>query len=158
MATPPPATRQPPPKFLYKFINPALKAVLRSPLHSPISRRLVVLSFQGRKSGKWYSTPVGYTEADGTVLITTEAPWWKNLRGGATVRLRLRGQERTGTAQVITDLPAMQAAYRVMLASGPQLAEIVGIRLDANGEPNPDDVARARERGYVIVQVRLNPR
>ncbi len=132
--------------------------MLRSPLHNPISRRLVVLTFQGRKSGKWYSTPVGYTEKDGTLFLTTEAPWSKNLRGGAPVRVRLRGQDRTGTAQVITDLPAMQAAYRTMLAEGPQLAEIIGIRLDANGEPNAEDVARARERGYVIVQVRLNPR
>jgi hypothetical protein len=26
--------------------------------------------------------------------------WWRNLRNGGSVRLRLRGEERTGRAQV----------------------------------------------------------
>ena len=50
----------------------------------------------------------------------------------------------------------MQAAYCTMLADGPQLAQIIGGRLDANGEPNPADVARAHERGHVV-RVQLNP-
>lgn len=153
-----PPGRRPPPKVAYKVINPVLKTLLRSPLHNPISKRLVVLTFKGRKTGREYSTPVGYTQVDNTtVLMTTQAPWWKNLRGGAPVRLRLRGQERAAVAEVITDAEAMQASYRQMLAGAPQLAEIVGIRLTPQGEPYPEDVAHARQRGYVVIKARLNP-
>ncbi|MEO7911940.1 MAG: hypothetical protein ABIV47_20035 [Roseiflexaceae bacterium] len=40
------------PKIAYRIVNPILGALLRSPLHSLISKRLMLLSFQGRKTGK----------------------------------------------------------------------------------------------------------
>jgi hypothetical protein len=45
---------------------------------------------------------VGYTEHDGAITIGVGAParkrWWRNLIGGAPVRLWLRGSGRTGRA------------------------------------------------------------
>ena len=38
-----------------------------------------------------------------TLRMTIVYPWWKNLTGGATVRVLLRGKLRTGTAEVLPE-------------------------------------------------------
>jgi deazaflavin-dependent oxidoreductase (nitroreductase family) len=65
------------------------------------SARLLLLTFTGRKSGKEFTTPLRYVQEGETLRITVMYPWWKNLAGGATVRVLLRGQMRTGTAEVL---------------------------------------------------------
>lgn len=147
--------RQLPPKWLYKIVNPVLTVILRSPLHGLMSRRLLLLSFTGRKSGKRYTIPLGYAQTGNRLLITTKSAWSKNLRGGAPVGVRLQGRERTGVADVITEEAEMLEGYRVLLEGSPQLGQIIGVGLDANKQPIREDVARARERGQVIIDVQL---
>lgn len=101
-----------PPEWLkpaFTVINPLMKALLRSPLHGIVSDSLLLITFTGRKSGRTYTTPVGYEELDGTLYITsqTDRVWWKNLRGGAEVSVRLRGDRRVGHAEVIEDNEAV---------------------------------------------------
>lgn len=148
-------TRQRPPDAVYKLLNPTFKALLRSPLHGLMSKRLLVLSYTGRKTNKAYSIPVGYVQRADAVYITTNSGWKNNFRGGAPVKLRLSGRERSGKATLIDDLAGLAAAYRDMLAENPQLSQIIGLSLDPNGEPNAAELASARERGYVVVQVQL---
>lgn len=110
----PPSPDRPPLIFrlLNKVNNPFMKALLRSPLHGVVSRSFLLITFTGRKSGKVYTTPVQYAERGDTVTVVTSAgyTWWKNLRGGAPVEVRLRGQQRRGTAEVTTDSTAVAAA------------------------------------------------
>src|SRR3712207_387620 len=89
--------RGPPlPKWMFKIINPTMKAVLRSPLHRVMSKHLIVLSFYGRNSGKRYATPIGYIQRDNCLWLFTHSNWWKNLRD-ASVSVRLRGKDVRGT-------------------------------------------------------------
>jgi hypothetical protein len=53
--------KTPIPKSAYKFVNPVSMFILRSPLHGVLSHAMMVLTFEGRKSGKKISVPVGYT-------------------------------------------------------------------------------------------------
>jgi F420H(2)-dependent quinone reductase len=82
--------------------NPAVKLILSSPLHSLLSGRLAVITVTGRRTGREYSFPVGYRQQGDRVTIGVGWPerklWWRNLRRGGRVRLRLRGVERTGHA------------------------------------------------------------
>ncbi|GAB4210269.1 MAG: nitroreductase/quinone reductase family protein [Roseiflexaceae bacterium] len=149
--------RRRPPDFMYKIINPTFKLLLRTPLHGLMSERLLLLSFTGRSSGKRYTIPVAYAQQGDTLLIATQSRWWKNLRDGAAVQVRLRGRNRNGTSEVITDEAGLTAAYRLLLPQGPQLSEIIGVTLDANGEPRPEEVRRSRENGFVVVRVQLQP-
>ena len=104
---PPVETRTPPDwlKPAFKVVNPLMRALLRSPLHGLVSGSLLLITFTGRRSGREYTTPVGYEEHDGTLYVTsqTDRVWWKNLRGGADVTVRLRGEIREGRADVIED-------------------------------------------------------
>jgi hypothetical protein len=75
---------------------------LRSPLHAPLSRRLALITVTGRRSGREHTFPVDYEQAGELVTITVGWPerkrWWRNLREGAPVRIRLQGKERSGHA------------------------------------------------------------
>jgi deazaflavin-dependent oxidoreductase (nitroreductase family) len=68
------------------------------------SDRLLLLTFTGRKSGKKFTTPMRYVQEGETLrLLVVRSPWWKNLLEEAAVQVLLRGQMRTGTAEVLPE-------------------------------------------------------
>jgi hypothetical protein len=76
---------------------------MRSPLHWLASRRVALISYTGRRSGRRFTIPVGYEMAGLEVTITVGSPehklWWRSLTGtGAPVELVIRGRLRTGHA------------------------------------------------------------
>jgi hypothetical protein len=87
--------------------NHAVALLLRSPLHRLASGQLALITVTGRRSGKEYTFPVGYRRSGERVTIGVGWPerklWWRNLRGGAPVGLRIAGEQRTGTANVSGD-------------------------------------------------------
>ena len=101
-STPPPAGHAPFAVF-NRVGNPAVRLLLRSPLHGLASRQLALITVTGRRSGRSFTIPVGYRRDGDVVTVPVGWPerklWWRNLRGeGAPVQLRLRGVERTGHA------------------------------------------------------------
>lgn len=84
------------------FANTFVKPLLKSPLHPLMSRKLVLITYTGRKSGKEYTLPVEYTQHERTLTILTwkERTWWKNLEGGTPVTVRLQGKTVKGKAAV----------------------------------------------------------
>src|SRR5947209_6109707 len=129
-----------PPEALFKVLNPLFGLVLRSPLHRLLSRRLILLTFTGRRSGRSFTTPVGYVRDGNSLLVATESKWQRNLRGGARVKVRLRNRDRGGTADVISDQAGLTEAYARILRRAPNLSRVIGVSLDPAGRPNPDDV------------------
>jgi deazaflavin-dependent oxidoreductase (nitroreductase family) len=83
-------------------------AILRSPLHRLMSKSVMLISLQGRKSGKTYTLPVEYHRAGRSITVYSwkSRSWWKNLRGGAPVTMRVRGRDLSGTADIV---PASEA-------------------------------------------------
>jgi hypothetical protein len=71
--------------ILNRAINPPVKSLIRSPLHWPASRRLALITYTGRRSGRRYTIPVGYEMAGLQVMITVDSPdrkvWWHSLTG-----------------------------------------------------------------------------
>ena len=55
------------PEFMFAVINPIMKLLLRSPLHGILSGGVMLITFQGVKSKRWFTTPVRYIEDDGTI-------------------------------------------------------------------------------------------
>lgn len=84
------------------FGNGFVAGLLRSPLHGLISSAVMLVSVRGRRSGRLISTPVNYVRVDHSLWTVSlpERQWWRNLRGGAPVTLRLAGRDVTvrGTA------------------------------------------------------------
>ncbi len=104
--------------ILNRAINPLVRSLIRSPLHPLASRRLALISYTGRRSGRRYTIPVGYQMAGRQVTITVGSPdrkvWWRSLKGtGAPVELIVRGRRRTGHA--VATRTGDQAHVRVAL-------------------------------------------
>jgi F420H(2)-dependent quinone reductase len=90
-------------RLLNGFINPLVRLLIRSPLHPLVSRRIALITFTGRRSGRRYTIPVGYQLDGARLTITVGSPerkvWWRNLSGsGAPVELVVGGQPRSGRA------------------------------------------------------------
>lgn len=142
-----------PPQAMFKLVNPIVKGVLASPLHGLLDKSLMLITFTGRKSGKSYTIPVGYhPQPDGTLRVFSSHTWWKNLRGGKPVSLRLRGQKVAAYAEPITDksviLPEVEA---FIAAHGPENGRRIGVHIDKQN-PTAAELAEAA-KDTVIIQV-----
>jgi deazaflavin-dependent oxidoreductase (nitroreductase family) len=138
------------------WFNPIIAWLLRSPLHFFVSKNMMLISFTGRKSGKHYTTPVNYwrmTDEGGDYLGTTsqkDRSWWRNLRGGAQVSLRLQGVDRIANAEVIEDEQAVAQYFQALLMHVPNMSRYYNIGLDENGQPIQEDVAQTvKERVFI---------
>ena len=140
-----------------KIMNKIPAAVLRSPLHRAMSDKYLLLTFTGRKSGKRHTTPVAYLEEGEVLLMTTDSPWWKNLRGkdeaGAPVTVRVKGHEYEGLGEAVTDETEVVRVLARFLQMQPGYGKFVGVKRSAGGRVDPSMV-EAAARGRVVVRVR----
>jgi deazaflavin-dependent oxidoreductase (nitroreductase family) len=137
------------------YVNSAMKFVLRSPLHGMVSKTVLLITFTGRKSGKTYTTPVDYSQDGDQVYIFTHANWWKNLRNGAPVTLRIRGRELQGVAEpVAEDKQAVAAGLMAHLRKVPSDARYYGVTLDEHKNPSAEEAEKAAQ-SVVMVRIRL---
>ncbi len=109
------------PNIFLTIANPINKAILRSPLHGLMSKSTMLITFQGRKSGKTYTTPVDYYRVGQSITVYSwkNRSWWKNLQGGVPVTVRVQGKDLVGTAdtvpasdaEIVAGLRAMYPAF-----------------------------------------------
>jgi deazaflavin-dependent oxidoreductase (nitroreductase family) len=124
-----------------------------------MSAAVLLITYRGKKSGKAYTLPVNYVQVGKTIYIIPGMPeqktWWRNLRGGADVTLLLNGKSVRGLATVLEgEVEAAFAALSHYLERFPPSAKLHGVRLEADGALNPDDLSRAAQT-TIVVQVTL---
>ncbi|MDQ2588640.1 nitroreductase/quinone reductase family protein [Saccharothrix yanglingensis] len=89
---------------MVKVFNGRVVALWSSPRWGRVvSRYLTVVTYTGRRSGRTFSTPVGYRRKGDDVTIRVVLPeaktWWRNFTGaGGALSLRLGGVDRSGHA------------------------------------------------------------
>jgi len=141
-------------RVLYRALNAAVGLVLRSPFHRLLSSRILLLTVVGRKSGRTFDVPVGYVRrGDGFLLFTGVewSAWWKNLRGGAPVTVRVGGRPLTATARAETCSEAGAGGLQKFLAKYPRTARRYRVGLDTDGRPDPRDVDAAVREGRAVM-------
>ncbi len=102
---------------LSNLYNPLVTFILRSPLHKLMSKSVVLVQVTGCKSGRQYTIPANYARENGSLTLITSRQhnWWRNLKGGAPVKVRVAGEERCGTARIVpADLEARRAAMQAV--------------------------------------------
>jgi len=135
--------------------NDFVKFFLRTPLYIFMGDTMLI-TVTGCKTGKKYTTPVGFYQDGDTLWIISnrERTWWRNVRDGAEVELRIRGKDLNGFAEAILDEETVAVQVIEYIRHIPMAAKGLGIRVE-NGKPHPEDAARlAKER--MIVRVKLN--
>ncbi len=133
--------------------NDFMSWVLRSPFHGMLSDGMMLITVTGCRTGKKYTTPVGYYRENGNlwVLTSRDRTWWKNLRGGADVNLLLKRKPVTAVAVPELDEEAVELHLADYVKQIPQSARSMGIRVE-NGTANAEDLARiAKDRLFVKI-------
>lgn len=141
-----------------KVINPLMTALLKSRFHRLVSRDIMLITFTGLRTGQQYTTPVSYVSYGKKVHCFTgmDYSWWRNLRGGARVTLRIRGQEKPGQAEAISDDDArIKRAMSEFFLRLPRDAVYYDVSLDVNGNPNPIELELAVPRA-VLIEINLD--
>lgn len=132
--------------------NDFVKFFLRTPLHIFMGNTMLI-TIIGRKTGKKYITPVGFYRDGDTLWIISnrDRTWWRNVKGGAEVEMRIRGKDVNGFAEAILDEEAVSAQVTEYIRHIPMAARGLGVRVE-NGEPHPEDVVRlAKEHLFVRI-------
>ncbi len=147
-----------PMRFLNRFVNPFIRVLLRSPLHPLVSSSLILLTYTGRRSGQPHSLPVMYARDGERLIVIAGQPqrkrWWRNLRGGAQVEVRLRGHDRHGQGRLVLEQPEIEAGLSLYLARFPRAAKSFQIPSGADGRPSPQALSAAA-RTTVMIAIEL---
>ena len=138
--------------------NPVMRRLLDSRFGRRLNQALLLLEFTGRRSGRTFRTPVGYVrEGDRLILVTSPTyRWWRNVVGGARVRVRLPEGWRTGEARLLLpdDAGYDDAVAAQVRGRGPGMLQGFGVQVDAHGRIDPAARADAPTRAH-IVEIRL---
>ena len=151
----PPVEEAPPPRALVRGLNVVLRRLLRSPLHRPLSARLMLLVVTGRKTGRTYVVPVGRHQTNGTFLVSAMGAWRANLRGGAPVRLVVDGRTHAGYAELEEDPDQVAHGYKALLDQLGRKPREVGLKVNIARSPTIEELKPALT-GRRIVRVRLD--
>ncbi len=81
--------------------------------------------------------------------------WWRNLRGGAAVSVRLQGQQVSAWGEVSEDQESTRSALDAYFTASPNFAKYLDVALDADGQPDPGDIARVAQ-SRVMVKLKLD--
>jgi deazaflavin-dependent oxidoreductase (nitroreductase family) len=147
--------------FMNYIANPLVRWLLKSPLHRLLSDATMLITVRGRKSGRAYCLPVQYVQTGDLIYVFPGAPekktWWRNLRGGAPVVLRLRGQDRRANAELLSgeaDCTTIAEALHLYVQRFPPSAQIHQIRRMPDGQFNVADLHTAAAE-TILVRIKL---
>jgi hypothetical protein len=143
--------------LFHRVTNPAVRLILRSPMHSLLSGKLILIAYVGRRSGVKHTLPVMYTNWNGELVVVVgyhwNKKWWRNLRGQpVAVEVRYRGQLVEGSAMAIEgDVAMISPRLMEYFKKFPASARRRGL------SPGPDIDERAladRAKDVVMVIIR----
>lgn len=133
--------------------NDFVKFFLRTPLHVFMGNTML-LTVTGCKTGRTYSTPVGFYREGNTlwVLSSRDRTWWRNVRNGAYVSLLFKGKTIKAFARAELDENCVEEHLLDYIQHIPMAAKSLGIRME-NQIPNREDITRlARDRLFVKIE------
>jgi hypothetical protein len=147
-----------PPAALVRVVNPVMRRLLASRAHKVMSGQLLVLHYQGWRTGERYDAPVGYRTCDGALEVLTNSGWRANFRGGSDSEVTHRGQRRRAQAVTIVDPHTVAATYAKLIddLGVRQAQRRLGIRITGDRPPTTEELADDVQRlGMSIVRLQL---
>jgi deazaflavin-dependent oxidoreductase (nitroreductase family) len=135
--------------------NDFMAWVLRSPFHGLLSNNTMLITVKGRKSGRCYTTPVGYYQEGEYLWVVTnrDRTWWRNIKDEAEVDLLLKNKPVHGTASTEADEEVVKTQLRNYIKCIPQAAKPMGIPLGQGKACEGDVALAARTRLFVKIKL-----
>lgn len=145
-------------KILFRLVNGVVALLSETPLHRLFSHQVLVLRFNGRRSGKQYAIPVSFlsVEEDGGQILhcmtDRQGIWWKNLLQEGSIAISMKGQRHQVTPTVVTeDQQKLENALAAFCRNSAISAYFAGVKMHA-GHPDPADLASAAAK-HVLIQL-----
>jgi hypothetical protein len=136
---------------LMRVANVPMRRLLRLPFRTPLSGRLMLLTFTGRKTGRTYHQPVSYAP-DGDTLLTPAGGRWKlNLREGEAIRVRLRGRDVLARPEFIRDVDEVERLLHTITAANPRAASFIPL-IGRDRQIDRDQLQAAVDYGFAIIR------
>ena len=147
-----------PPAAVLRVANPILRFLLRTPVMGAARKQLMVVSFNGRKTGRQYTIPLSAHRVDGDLYALTPAPWQRNFRDGAAVEVFHDGKTTTMHGELIQDRSVVADLYRRCSESyGVKGAQrMIGLKFRDQRIPTLDEFTEAIERDH-LAAILLTP-
>jgi hypothetical protein len=138
-----------------KAVNRPMRGVLRLPFPTPLSRRLMVVTHVGRRTGRTYQQPVSYVR-DGEMLLTPGGGrWTRNLHDGEPIELSVAGQQVIARPERVRDPDEVAGLLGMMLAANPRLTSFVPF-VKRDGSIDRDELTSAVGHGFCVVRWHLD--
>jgi len=137
------------------ILNVFMRPILRLPFATPLTKRIMLVSFTGRKTGKAYQQPLSYVQQDDTLLTPGGGKWKLNLREDQSVRIRLRGRDVFARPEFVRDPDEIERLIAVMTAANPTVSAFIGIPKGPDGRLDRDRLETAINYGFRIVRWHL---
>ena len=133
-------------------LNRFMRPVLSLPFRTPLSSRLMLVHYVGRKTGKHYRQPLSYV-IDGDVLLTPGGGTWTlSLADGAPVTARLGGKDITLQPELVSDPSEVGVLLERMSERNPALVKFVPLPRDTEGHFEQAPLEAALQHGFRIVR------
>ena len=130
----------PPPPLVLGTMNHLMRPLLASRLAKRMPG-MMLLEFQGRRTGRTIKVPVNMNLVDGVVMAFTAAPWRYNFAGGAPATVTYKGQHHRSRGTLVQMNPEeMGLAVRRSLDNGGS-AQRMGIRAPKRHQPTAAELA-----------------
>jgi deazaflavin-dependent oxidoreductase (nitroreductase family) len=133
--------------------NDFVKIFLRTPLRVFMGDTMLI-TVTGLKTGKKYTTPVGFYRENGHlwVLTSRNRTWWRNVKNGAQVSLLWKGKPIQAFAQAEMDEETVKTRMVDYIQHMPMAARSLQIRIE-DKIPNAEDIKRvAKDRLFVKIK------
>jgi hypothetical protein len=136
-------------------VNVPMRLLLGLPFPTPLSGRLMLLSYRGRRTGKRYRQPVSYVQQDHTLLTPGGGNWKWNLQDGQPVHVRLRGRDVLARPELIRNIDEIDRLFATMEVANPRITAFVPIPIGPDGHLDRGRLEVAVRYGFRIVRWRL---
>ena len=147
-----------PPAAMLRVVNPTVSLLIQTPLFGNLRKQMMVVSFNGRKSGRRYSIPLSAHVIDNDLYALSGASWKQNFRGGAAARVAYDGKTTAMRGELIRDRSTVADLYqRCAQGYGVQRAQrMLGLKFRKRRIPTLDEFTEAVDRLH-LGAVRLTP-
>jgi hypothetical protein len=140
-----------------RMLNVPMRRLLGLPFPTPLSRRLMLLFFTGRKTGRLYRQPVSYVADGDTLLSPGGGNWKRNLREDEPIRIRLKGHDIAARPEFVRDPAGVERLLHTMMAANPRMTSFVPF-VGRDGRIDPGGLAAGLVHGFCIVRWHLEGR
>ena len=137
---------------LMRMLNVPMRCVLGLPFRTPLSGRLMLLNYVGRKTGRHYRQPLSYV-LDGNVLLTPGGGRWTlSLSDGEPVVVRIGGRDVRLRPELVDDPDTVERLLDVMAAKNPAVRRFMPLPRTADGRLEPEPLRNAIAYGFRVVR------